>query len=89
MAIFANEEKEICEERRSLLYSECASSTSSALSNISDILHNNQRLIFKYPDGTYAYAFKQPKNKGEDDCDNWLQYKPNNGVNQVSQMTQE
>ena len=35
-----------------------ATSLVSSCSEISDILQHNQRLIFKYPDGTYAYAFK-------------------------------
>lgn len=59
------------EERRSLLYSECGSSVSSA-SNMSTLLHQNQRLIFKYPDGTFAYAFKQAKGKGDEEEDTWL-----------------
>jgi hypothetical protein len=36
-------------------------SSLSSNSNVSDILENNTRLIFKYPDGSYAYAFKCQK----------------------------
>ena len=32
-------------------------------------------MIFKYPDGTYAYAWKCNKAKTEGGCDEWLQYK--------------
>ena len=37
-------------------------SVASSSSNMSTVLQS-ERLIFKYPDGTYAYAFRQQKNK--------------------------
>ena len=48
----ANEEAD--EEKQSL----CSSSADSSTSVVSNILFSNERLIFKYPDGTYSYAFK-------------------------------
>ena len=45
---------------------------------MSGILNSNQRLIFRYPDGTYAYAFKQPKGKGE--ADDWMHMKVNSAA---------
>jgi len=62
------------EERQSLL-----SGNSSNSSVYSDILYTNQRLIFKYPDGSYSYAFKCTKDpdskKGDNQKDNWLHVK--------------
>ena len=49
-------------------------SSNSSNSNASAFLTQNERLILKYPDGTFAYAWKGcPKSKGGGDT--WLKYK--------------
>ena len=62
--------KSVSNERKSV------NSSNSSNSNASAFLNQNQRMIFKYPDGTYAYAWKCSKNKAQGD-DTWLQYKAN------------
>ena len=55
-------------------------SSDTSQSIVSDILYTNQRLIFKYPDGTYSYAFKCIKDPVTQKAntlpkDSWLQVK--------------
>lgn len=53
------------------------------------MLDKSQRLIFKYPDGTYCYAYKCNKSsKEEDGKDTWLQVKNFNGQTQPEQIEQ-
>ena len=70
----------IDEERQSLIShkgsAECATSSDTQGSTLSGILEQNQRLIFKYPDGSYSYAFKCQNKDG----DNWLQLKGQQGM---------
>ena len=69
-----NSKIKLCEDCRN---SACSvQSLSSKSSHLSKILTTNQRLIFRYPDGTYCYAYKQEK-KGEAK-DTWLQVKGEN-----------
>lgn len=53
------------------------SSTRSFESNCSELLDKNRRLIFKYPDGSFCYAYKCPEGCKKD---KWVQIKGRNAT---------
>ena len=77
-------------------YKSVASNNSieSVRSDLSQILEHSQRLIFKYPDGTFSYAYKCSKAgsanrkdpEAHDGKDTWLQVKSNQNSSNPGQL---